>query len=308
MRCAQILYEAGYISYMRTDSPHLSDDAVKVGQNLIVEKFGKNYLSETNFKDNKRKKKKGGKSNIDAQEAHEAIRPAIQDDEKTPTFVDPSSIVNHHKRKNGGGSLPETAVRLYSLIYNRTAASFMSNQLLNQTSVVVKAISDDGTTTALFRTSGSIILFPGYTKLWNRGDSSTDDENDSVHKLPSNMAEGQELYCNEATALEHRTKPPPRYTEASFVKELELLGVGRPSTYASVVQTLRSRAYIGTPAKIDENVRASKLAKKIKSGAAISAIRAAGGEGEKNCMPCTFQCFNICKWDSNIYWLPYFKV
>ena len=266
MRAAQMLYEGGYISYMRTDSTHLSDDALEAGGGAVVEEYGAEYLAEEDpnaraASKRKKSKKKQDASSKNAQEAHEAIRPAIQEGGR---FLAPREVPAHYKAKSGGALLPERTLKLYGLIYSRTTASFMKEQVLEQTSVVVDRA--DGDFTATFRASGSVVVFPGYALAYGGGGG------DSL--LPP-LSEGQVLDCSAVEPLEHHTKPPPRYNEASFVKELEALGVGRPSTYASVVQTLRQRAYIGTPLKGDESVRSKPSAA---TGAARIAQRAAGGD------------------------------
>ena len=265
MRAAQMLYEEGYISYMRTDSTHLSNDALDAGKAAVTEGYGADYLAEEdpNAKASRRKKsKKKGKQDgsKNAQEAHEAIRPSIQEGGR---FLAPGEVPAHYKKKSGGAMLPDRALKLYELIYSRTTASFMKDQVLEQTSVVINRTDRD---TLTFRASGSVVVFPGFAAAYGGGGG------DSL--LPP-LSEGQVLDCSVIEPLEHHTKPPPRYNEASFVKELEALGVGRPSTYASVVQTLRQRAYIGTPLKANESARSKP---KAVSGAARIAQRAAGGD------------------------------
>lgn len=265
MRAAQMLYEEGYISYMRTDSTHLSNDALGAGKAAVTEGYGADYLAEEdpNARASRRKSKKKGKqdANKNAQEAHEAIRPSIQQGGR---FLAPKEVPAHYKEKSGGAMLPDRALKLYELIYSRTTASFMKDQVLDQTSVMIDRTDED--ITATFRASGSVVVFPGFAAAYGGGGG------DSL--LPP-LAEGQLLDCSVVEPLEHHTKPPPRYNEASFVKELEALGVGRPSTYASVVQTLRQRAYIGTPLKGDESARSKP---KAVSGPALIAQRAAGGD------------------------------
>jgi len=264
MRAAQVLYEEGYISYMRTDSPHLSREALDAGRAAVVEGHGAEYLADVdpNAKAAAASRRKStSKEKQNAQEAHEAIRPSIQDGGR---FLPPGEVPAHYKAKSGGALLPERALKLYELIYGRTTASFMKDQVLDQTSVVIDRA--DGDVTATFRASGSVVVFPGYAAAYGGGGG------DSL--LPP-LSVGQVLDCAALEPLEHHTKPPPRYNEASFVKELEALGVGRPSTYASVVQTLRQRAYIGTPLKADESARSKP---KAVSGAARIAQRAAGGD------------------------------
>ena len=266
MRAAQMLYEAGYISYMRTDSTHLSNDALEAGRKAVTDGFGTDFLSDVDPNAKSQKKRKGKKDkDKNAQEAHEAIRPAIQEGGR---FLRPDEVPAHHKQKSGGGVMADRALDVYELIFKRTAASFMKDQVLNQTSVWIDLV--DGKNMAKFRAGGSVVVFRGYAAAW--GGVASADVSQSI--LPP-LTEGQELTCAVVEPVEHHTKPPPRYTEASFVKELETLGVGRPSTYASVVQTLRQRAYIGTPIKADEMVRSKG---KAASGAALIAQRVAGGD------------------------------
>jgi len=267
MRAAQMLYEGGYISYMRTDSTHLSNDALEAGRKAVTDGFGAEFLSDVDPNAKSQKKKRKGKKDKDknSQEAHEAIRPAIQEGGR---FLRPDEVPGHYKQKSGGGVMADRALDVYDLVFKRTAASFMKDQVLNQTSVWIDLV--DGKNMAKFRAGGSVVVFRGYAAAW--GGVASVDASQSI--LPP-LTEGQELNCAVVEPVEHHTKPPPRYTEASFVKELETLGVGRPSTYASVVQTLRQRAYIGTPIKADEVVRSKG---KAASGAARIAQRVAGGD------------------------------
>ena len=246
MQCAQSLYESGFISYMRTDSTQLSADAHGATERAI-QKYGSELVMPPRTSDKSK----------NAQEAHEAIRPAIQPD---GAFLRPDQMTGRDK---------DAGVRLYELIYQRTVASRMSPQVLNQTSVSIEGVSADGETTVLFRVSGSVVISPGYTLVSKRSSEDT--------VLPP-LEEGQVLDCKDLTCVSHSTQPPPRYTEASFVKELEALGVGRPSTYAGTVKILRDRAYIGTPLRADDAGSRSRNTK-ARTGAAISAQRAAGGEG-----------------------------
>jgi topoisomerase IA-like protein len=260
MRTAQELYENGLISYMRTDSTTLSNDAIQAIDRDVTKRYGKHMVVH-------RQLKKAKKDRF-AQEAHEAIRPAIQAD---GTFFHPDQITN----------MSPTAQRLYRMIYQRMAASHMPPLVTNQTSVVIEGT--DGETTVHFRTSGSVVISPGYTLEYEHrqpvSKSSSSDDNDDESDEPSQqqlppLEEGQILQLEELMAVDHQTQPPPRYTEASFVKDLEALGVGRPSTYAHIVQILRDRAYVGSPVTKDSAPRR----RVTKSGPAISAFRAAGGE------------------------------
>ena len=253
MQSAQQLYEKGFISYMRTDSTHLSDDAkAAIKTEIVVEYGGKEYYQENATRRSTRGK---GSNKPEAQAAHEAIRPAIQPDgrfekaEMLPSQFD--GVTNE----------------LYQLIYQRTVASHMPPQVSRQTSIRIIGISATDNTTVVFGTSGSVIISPGYTVVYphgSQGDSSI---------LPE-LTEHQILNCIETDPLKHVTQPPARYTEASFVQELEALGVGRPSTYAGTVKNLRDRAYAGSPVSGNGGSRQTKEA----TGPAISAQRAAGGE------------------------------
>ena len=245
MSCAQKLYEAGFISYMRTDSTHLSDDAHTAIADTIADNFGKALIAP----------QRESKKSKNAQESHEAIRPAIQAD---GSFLAPDQLDN----------LSDAEKKLYELIYKRALASRMTSQILNSTSIEIEGASNDGKNTLMFRVTGSVVVNPGYTLAYGRS-------NEGDQMLPS-WTEGQQLTCEDLSSVSHSTKPPARYTEASFVKELEALGVGRPSTYAGTVQILRDRAYVGTPLKADGSGAAKQS--KARTGSAISAQRAAGGQ------------------------------
>jgi DNA topoisomerase-1 len=248
MRMAQQLYEAGHISYMRTDSTHLSAESQAALSALVQNKYGPAQLGSGASPKTKKKSK-------NAQEAHEAIRPALLEGGR---FTTPALLE---------GQLPAQAVALYDLIYRRTVASFMIPQKVNFTTVHVEA--QQGDTTARFKTTGRVVIDPGFTQEWGPATEDT--------MLPSNLLiEGDSVECDSVEAISHDTQPPPRFTEASFVKQLEALGVGRPSTYASVVATLRNRGYVGSPIKADES---SSQPKNAVTGPAISAQRAAGGAG-----------------------------
>ena len=247
MQCAQRLYEGGFISYMRTDSTHMSAEAHQAANQSIAAKYSQSMIFPP-------RKAKTQKKNV--QEAHEAIRPAIQTDgsflDKLPSSVDPSSQA------------------LHKLITGRTLASRMIPQVSNSTSFDIEGISADGETKLLFRISGSVVLEPGFTLALGKN------RNETTVMLPP-WKEGQVLECWGVESNEKHTQPPARYNEASFVKELEAVGVGRPSTYARIVSVLRERAYMGNPVKKDGYVRSR--GRRSRSGGAIIAQRAAGGEG-----------------------------
>ena len=207
MVVAQRLYEAGHITYMRTDSLNLSADAKKAAQQEIISSYGEKYSKPRNFKSKVK----------NAQEAHEAIRP--------------TEMSNQHV------SLGRDEDRLYSLIWKRTLASQMSEAKLERTNVKISNSKNKEILTA----NGEVITFDGFLKVYLEG---TDfDEEDQAGMLPK-LAVNEALINHYITATERYTKPPYRYTEASLVKQLEELGIGRPSTYAPTISTIQKRDYI----------------------------------------------------------------
>ena len=208
MVVAQKLYEAGKITYMRTDSVNLSDSALAASSAHVAEKFGKEYIQIRNYKT----KSKG------AQEAHEAIR---------PTYMEHSTV---------SGSNPEK--RLYELIWKRTIASQMADAVLEKTIIKIR----NSNTNDIFVATGEIIRFDGFLKVYME---SSDDEEDEEGKgmLPP-LNENDTLNLERVDATEKFTFYPPRYTEASLVKKLEELGIGRPSTYAPTISTIQQREYV----------------------------------------------------------------
>lgn len=208
MAIAQKLYESGNITYMRTDSVNLSETAVNMTKNVILKEFGEKYSFPRQYKT----KSKG------AQEAHEAIR---------PTYMENSSIEGSAQEK-----------KLYELIWKRTIASQMSDAALEKTTAVI----DISTTKEKFEAVGEVIKFDGFLKVYLE---STDDENeeDNTKILPP-LKVGQILDLKFINATEKFSYHPPRYTEASLVKKLEELGIGRPSTYAPTISTIQQRGYI----------------------------------------------------------------
>ncbi len=214
MGIAQTLYENGFITYMRTDSTNLSDEAIEGARSLASREFGKEFIpSAPRIYKTKVK---------NAQEAHEAIRPAGAD------FVDPSQV----KVKLG-----DDAFKLYDLIWKRTVACQMKDAEGQRLSVTINV--DD----AKFRASGKTIEFAGFLRAYVEG--SDDPEGDleaQERKLPK-MAVGDLLKTEKLDALKHETQPPARYTEGSLIKELERLGIGRPSTWATIVDVVLSRDY-----------------------------------------------------------------
>jgi topoisomerase IA-like protein len=249
MRMAQQLYEQGLISYMRTDATHLSQDAETSLKKSVVTSYGEDMYERRDGASSKRKKESKF-----AQEAHEAIRPAIQPDGE---FLNPNAV-----------ELQGVAKDLYRMIFQRTLACRMPNLVTNLTQISIEATVSDGLS-GTFRTSGSVVLSPGYTSAYGTVSGQDDPEK---RELPA-LIEGEQVDSAKVESMPHETQPPPRYTEASFVKELEALGVGRPSTYAGIITLLRERAYVGSPVASQANV-----SKKDVSGPAISAHRAAGGD------------------------------
>ena len=215
MRVAQQLYENGFITYMRTDSTHLSNEAVRGSRDIVSTLFGKDYLpnSPNNYETNVK----------NAQEAHEAIRPA----HKIFKSIDTVSK-----------KLGKDAGNLYDLIWKRTIASQMLPAKLKQTSVIISNADTD------FRASGQTIVFPGYMKIYVEGKDNPEAELANKEKILPEMSENEILMCNQISSQSHQTKPPARFTEASLVKEMENNGIGRPSTFASILDTIVRRGYV----------------------------------------------------------------
>ena len=219
MRVAQGLYERGYITYMRTDSATLSQTAITAARAQATELFGQPYVPSA-----PRVYKSKSKN---AQEAHEAIRPA-GDNFRTPGEV--------------SGELTGDDFALYELVWRRTVASQMTDAKKSTTTVRLSADTTDARHTE-FSASGTVVLFPGFLAAYEEG---TDEENDGsprAARLPV-LAEGDVVDLADITAAGHETKPPARYTEASLVKALEERGIGRPSTYASIITTIQDRGYV----------------------------------------------------------------
>jgi DNA topoisomerase-1 len=220
MRIAQRLYENGYITYMRTDSINLSDQAIKAARAAATSLYGKDHVYET-------ARLYQGKSK-NAQEAHEAIRPA-GDVFKTPGELAPE--------------LSRDEFALYDLIWKRTVASQMADAKKMQMRVDFDASASDDRA-CVFRANGSLTVFPGFLAAYD--DIATDenkDEESEDRRLPA-MTVGQSVKVDEYSCEGHDTKPPARYTEPTLVKKLEELGIGRPSTFASIIQTIQDRGYV----------------------------------------------------------------
>jgi DNA topoisomerase-1 len=224
MRLAQRLYEGidiggetvGLITYMRTDGIDLAPEAISSLRGMIGKNYGNDYLPDSpRIYHNKSK---------NAQEAHEAIRPT--DPDRSPREV--ASYVDREQAK------------LYELIWNRTVASQMQSAELERTTVDVAA-QVNGRQIDL-RATGQVIKFDGFLTLYQEGQDETS-EDDESRRLPA-MSEGETLTREKISAEQHFTEPPPRYSEASLVKRMEELGIGRPSTYASILQVLKDRGYV----------------------------------------------------------------
>ena len=214
MRIAQQLYENGFITYMRTDSTTLSDEALNAARSFIKKEYGDNFLPNAPRKYATKVK--------NAQEAHEAVRPA------GANFTPPDVV----EKKLG-----EEAFKLYDLIWKRTVASQMENATGIYVTVAITA--DD----ANFRASGKTISFPGFLRAYVEGSDDPDAEIADQEKILPPLKPNDTLIFNNIDAQPHNTLPPARYTEGSLIKELEKRGIGRPSTWASVVELVLSRQY-----------------------------------------------------------------
>lgn len=208
MTVAQKLYEAGLITYMRTDSVNLSETALTGAQNVIETMYGSKYHFLRRFKT----KSKG------AQEAHEAIR---------PTYMENSSVEGTSAEK-----------RLYDLIWKRAIASQMADAAIEKTTITIGVSQKQ----ERFEAVGEVLLFDGFLKVYIEG---TDDENeDEGSSLLPKVTAGEKMAAKQITATERFTQKPPRYSEASLVKKMEELGIGRPSTYAPTISTISTRGYV----------------------------------------------------------------
>lgn len=212
MRTAQNLYEQGYITYMRTDSVHLSEQAIAAARSCVEQMYGQQYLSP--------KPRQYSTKSKAAQEAHEAIRPAGS------TFRTP--------RDTG---LSGRELQLYELIWKRTVASQMADS--RQTHITVDLEVED----AGFRSTGKRIDFPGYLRAYVEGSDDPEAALEDQEVVLPPLAAGAHPECKNLEAIGHETQPPGRYTEASLVKTLESEGIGRPSTYASIIGTIIDRGY-----------------------------------------------------------------
>jgi len=238
MAVAQRLYEAGKITYMRTDSTNLSKLALAKSREMIISEYGEKYSKTRQFKT----KSKG------AQEAHEAIRPAYLDQ--------PSTAGNQNEKK------------LYELIWKRTIASQMSDAEIEKTTISI----DMNNSPVTFQAVGEVIKFDGFLRVYAE---STDQENiDEDRYVIPPVTKGMVLRYDNITATQKYTMPPPRYTEASLVKKLEELGIGRPSTYAPTISTIQNRGYVSREDRPGEKrqIKIINLAKGKISGSSKTEI------------------------------------
>ncbi|MGL5829294.1 MAG: type I DNA topoisomerase, partial [Angustibacter sp.] len=223
MRVAQSLYENGFITYMRTDSTVLSTEALSAARTQAAELYGPQFVPD--------KPRVYAKKSKNAQEAHEAIRPAGD------KFRTPAQVSNQ---------LRGDEFKLYELIWKRTVASQMADARGSTSSVRLTATASTGQV-AEFSASGTVITFRGFLAAYEEGRDEarmdSDAEREAERRLPA-LAVGQQVTTKELAANGHTTSPPPRYTEASLVKALEERGIGRPSTYASTMSTIVDRGYV----------------------------------------------------------------
>jgi DNA topoisomerase-1 len=209
MRIAQSLYEDGLITYMRTDGVDMAPEAISAARGAIARRYDAGYVPDRPRQYTSKVK--------NAQEAHEAIRPT-----------------DFSRAEAAGGD----HARLYSLVYNRALASQMASARLERTTIDLA----DGAGRAVLRASGQVVLFPGFLALYEEGRDEKSDDEDGA-RMPA-LREGDAPAKTGVEATQHFTQPPPRYSEASLVKRLEELGIGRPSTYAATLQTLKDREYV----------------------------------------------------------------
>ncbi len=219
MRVAQRLYENGHITYMRTDSVTLSETALTAARAHASRVYGPETVAES--------PRVYQRAVANAQEAHEAIRPAGE------TFRAPEELAREVSRDE---------LALYELIFRRTVASQMKDAVGKTVSIRIDATTTDGTQTT-FDASGTVITFPGFLQAYESGRDEPSEDEEQERRLPD-LRPGQELSASALEPRDHETRPPARYTEASLVKALEDRGIGRPSTYASIMSTILDRGYV----------------------------------------------------------------
>jgi len=214
MRIAQSLYENGYITYMRTDSVHLSSEAITASRNEIKSLYGDQYLPEKAIQYSSKVK--------NAQEAHEAIRPAGS------KFQHPDTLKS---------KLSADELKLYKLIWKRTLASQMKSAKIERTTLWITNQEH------VFEAKGKVVVFPGFLKVYVEGADNKKDKDDNEMILPEVKLD-EKVECNQLEPKQHFTKPINRFTEAALVKELEKLGIGRPSTYAAILKKIQDKEYV----------------------------------------------------------------
>jgi len=213
MQVAQKLYEEGYITYMRTDGVYVAPEGIQSARSHIERAYGKNYLPQSPRSYQSKAK--------NSQEAHEAIRPA--DIAQTPEIL--------------SKKLDDDKARLYDLIWKRMVASQMNPAIFDQVAIDLQTQDKY----AQFRANGSVVKFDGYRRVYEEG---VDDGKEEEEKLLPKLDKGEVLDVKKLNPEQHFTEPPPRYSEASLVKKMEELGIGRPSTYASIISVLQDRDYV----------------------------------------------------------------
>ncbi|MEM6262337.1 MAG: type I DNA topoisomerase [Bacteroidota bacterium] len=245
MIVAQKLYEAGKITYMRTDGVNLSDQALAQAKDVISSVYGPKYYKERRYKN----------KNKNAQEAHEAIR---------PTDMAVSKVEAERDQE-----------RLYDLIRKRTLASQMADAELEKTTVDIQV----STNQELFKARGEVLVFDGFLKLYLESKDDEDEDEEQKGVLPP-LKVGQQLSLEEMMALERFSRPAPRYTEASLVKKLEELGIGRPSTYAPTISTVQKRQYAVKESRDGHPRDCQKLV--LKAGNIEQGVKTENTGAEKN--------------------------
>ncbi len=218
MRIAQKLYENGFITYMRTDSPTLSQEGISAARKSVETLYGASFLSPA--------PRQYSAKSASAQEAHEAIRPSGDE------FIHPEKTGLHGKE-----------LSLYEMIWKRTLACQMADAKKSSTTVKVLATCADGEE-ARFSATGTRILFPGFIRVYVEGVDDPEAALDDKEVLLPDLSEGEKLDLKELLPVSHETKPPARFTEATLVQELEKMGIGRPSTYATIIDKLFERKYV----------------------------------------------------------------
>jgi DNA topoisomerase-1 len=215
MSAAQSLYENGHITYMRTDSTNLSEQAIGAARKLVGQEYGPEYLPDA--------PRRYASKSKNAQEAHEAIRPA------GTTFRFPKEIA---------ASLSDDEFRLYEMIWKRTVACQMAAATGNR--VTVQVSGDE----AVFQATGKTIEFPGFLRAYVEGSDDPSAELADQERILPSVTQGDPVDCQEVNAKDHTTQPPARFSEAALTRELERLGIGRPSTYAAIIETIQRRNYV----------------------------------------------------------------